>query len=254
MQIICIINLKGGVGKTISAINIAHVLAAVHNCRVLLVDMDKQGNSTKFFGKHSYDARSVSDVLTWSTDINTTILRTAFERLDIIPANMSLLRTNSSLLIDTSRSRDFRLKRALQTIESAYDYCVIDCAPDINIGVINALMAADDVLVPVKIDKFAFDGLQELVEQIDDVRESNERLRFAGCFFTMFQRNNVSMQGDEWLRAERQFPVFSTRIRNTVKVTESTYAGQPLLEYSKNCTAAKDYVALVDEYLGELEE
>ena len=92
--------------------NIVHVLAAVHNRRVLLVDMDKQGNSTKFFGKHSYGAQSVSDVLTWSTDIDITIQRTAFERLDIIPANMSLLRTNSSLLIDTSRSRGPTLSKS----------------------------------------------------------------------------------------------------------------------------------------------
>lgn len=249
MRTLSVMNLKGGVGKTISAVNIAYLLAAGHERRVLLIDNDKQGNASKFFGRHSYDAPSVADVLTLGIDIVSAIKPTDFERLDLLPANMSLLRANSTLLIDTSRSRDFRLKKALASVAGQYDWCVIDNAPDINISVINALMAADDVMVPVKIDRFAFDGLQELVEQIDDVRESNERLRLVGCFFTMFQRNNVSCQGEEWLRAERDYPVFDTRIRSTVKAVETTYCGKPLPLYSKNSTAAKDYENLVAEYL-----
>lgn len=250
MKVISIINLKGGVGKTVSAINIAHVLSAVHGARVLLVDNDKQGNASKFFGGHGYDAPSIADVLSGAMlPIQQAIRPTAYDRLSIVPANMNLLRANSALLIDTSRSRDYRLRRALQTIDDQFDWCVVDNAPDINISVINALMATDDVLIPVKLDRFAVDGLEELWEQVDDVRESNERLRSAICFFTMFQANNVNRQGNEWLRGIEKYDIFQTVIRNTVKVSETTYSGKPLLDYSKNCTAAKDYVTLVAEYL-----
>lgn len=250
MKVISIINLKGGVAKTISAINISYILASVYGMRVLMIDNDKQGNTSKFFGVHSYDDPSIADILTdKNANVERVIKHTPYSGLDVIPANMRLLVANRSLLIDTSRTRDYRLQRALQTVTAQYDYCVVDNAPDINTSVINALITTDDVLVPVKIDKFAFDGLEELVEQIEDVKESNERLNFAGCFFTMFQQNNVNAQGDEWLRTMRDYPVFDTRIRNTVKVTETTYSGKPLQEYSKNSTAAKDYIALVAEYL-----
>lgn len=250
MKVISIINLKGGVGKTVSAINIAHILASVYKTRVLLIDNDKQGNASKFFGLHSYELPSVADVLTGrAMPVAEVVRHTRYERLDLLPANMGLLTANSSLLIDTSRTRDYRLRRALEAVADQYDWCVIDNAPDINISVINALMATDDVLVPVKIDRFAFDGLQELADQIEDVRESNPRLRFAGCFFTMFQSNRVNQEGDGWLRQEQPYPVFDTCIRSTVKVTETTYAGRPLLDYSPNCTASKGYLWLVAEYL-----
>lgn len=255
MKTISIINLKGGVGKTVSAINIAHVLSAVHGKQVLLIDNDKQGNCSKFFGLHSYSRPSIADLLTLRNEsIDSVIQHSGYNGLHIIPANMNLLGANSSLLIDTRRSRDYRLKKVLEQIAPHYDFCIIDNAPDINISVINALMAADDVLVPIKIDKFAFDGLQELVEQIEDVQESNPILKLAGCFFTMYQRNNVNQQGDEWLRTQDRYPVFCTRIRSTVKVTEMTYSGRPLLDYSKNSTAAQDYVRLVAEYLDKAGE
>lgn len=250
MRVISIINLKGGVGKTVSAINIAHILAANYKARVLLIDNDKQGNASKFFELHSYDLPSVADVLTGrAMPIAEVVRHSQYDRLDLVPANMGLLTANSSLLVDTSRTRDYRMRSSLEAVADHYDWCVIDNAPDINISVINALMASDDVLIPVKIDRFAFDGLQELVEQIDDIRTSNDRLRLAGCFFTMYQRNRVSREGDDWMRQEQPDPVFETQIRNTVKVTETTYAGRPLLDYSPNCTASKDYLRLVAEYL-----
>jgi chromosome partitioning protein len=252
MRTISIINLKGGVGKTVSAINIAFVLSSVYGKRVLLIDNDKQGNSTKFFKLHSYDDPSIADVLTVKgIDAATVIKNTQYSGLDVLPANMNLLRANKEVLIDTTRPQQTRLQRALKTVTENYDYCIIDNAPDINISVINALTISDDVLVPVKIDKFAFDGLEELAEQIEEVKESNERLNFAGCFVTMFQRNNVNIQGLEWLHENTQYPIFETVIRNTVKVGETTFAGQPLQEYSKGSTAARDYVALVTEYLNK---
>lgn len=251
MTTISIINLKGGVGKTVSAINIAFVLSSLHGQRVLLIDNDKQANTSKFFSLHSDDDPSMAEILTVKgIDAADVIKHTQYSGLDVLPANMSLLRANKEALIDTTRPQQTRLKRALKSVTGRYDYCLIDNAPDVNISVINALMITDDVLVPVKIDKFAFDGLDVLAEQVEEVKEANERLNFAGCFITMFQRNNVNTQGLELLRREAKYPVFQTVIRNTVKVGETTFSGEPLQEYSKNSTAARDYVSLVDEYLG----
>ena len=254
MKVINIINLKGGVAKTISAINIAYLLAEVHGFRVLLIDNDKQGNTSKFFKRHSYEAPSIADVLT-NKDTNTlrgALQNSGYENLHLLPANMNLLRANKELLIDTSRPQQTRLKKALTAMENAgytYDYAVIDNAPDLSMSAINALVAADDVLIPIKIDQFAFDGLDQLKEQIDDTREFNETIRIAGCFVTMYTRNNVNAQGAEWLKGNINMPLFQTMIRKTVRVDESTFAGLPLGVYAKNSTAAKDYEALVAEYL-----
>lgn len=250
MTTVSIINLKGGVGKTVSAINIAFVLSSLHGMRVLLIDNDKQGNTSKFFGLHSDDDPSMAEILTVKgIDAAEVIKHTQYSGLDVLPANMSLLRANKEALIDTTRPQQTRLKRALKSVTGNYDYCIIDNAPDVNISVINALMITDDVLVPLKVDKFAFDGLGILAEQLDEIKEANESLNFMGCFVTMFQRNNVNRQGIQWLRERSPYPMFDTVIRNTTKVGETTFSGEPLQEYSKNSTAARDYVALVAEYL-----
>lgn len=249
MTTINILNLKGGVGKTISAINIAFILAAVHGKRVLLVDNDKQGNTTKYFGLHSYDLPSIADVLTVKNiDVGSVIRPSGYDRLDILPANMSLLKANKEILMDCVRPQQTRLQNALSAIAGQYDYCVIDNAPDINMSVINALVMADDVIVPVKIDKFAFDGLDELLEQLDGVREQNPKLYFSGCLITGYYKGELCTQGREWLESIEKYKLFKTYIRRTEKVDQSTYAA-PLYLFSRYCGASKDYLAFVEEYL-----
>lgn len=250
MRTVSIINLKGGVAKTISSVNIAHILASVHGKRVLLIDNDKQGNTSKLFGLYSYELKTIADIMTVKNmETEEAIFPTLYKNLDLIPANMNLLKANLEVLLDTSRPQQTRLLKALQKVKKQYDYCIIDNAPDINISTINALVASDDVLVPIKVDKFAFDGLEQLTEQIDDVREFNPDLCFKGCFLTIYQRNNVNVQGDGWLKNKSRYPTFKTFIRKTTKVDETTFVGKPLLDYAKNCTAARDYLALVNEYL-----
>ncbi|MEK5069785.1 ParA family protein [Sporosarcina sp. FSL K6-1508] len=252
MKTISIINLKGGVAKTISSINIAHALAAKHGKKVLLIDNDKQGNTSKFFKVHGYDEPSIANVLTERNfDVKSAIKETEFKGLYILPANMNLLRADKEILLDVSRPQQTRLRKALEQIKDEYDYCVIDNAPDINMSVINALVASDDVLVPVKIDRFTFDGLEQLVEQIEDVKEFNSGLVLRGCFVTMFQRNTVNKQGDKYLREHTSYPLFNTVIRKTVRVDQSTFEGLPLLATRKS-TAGEDYESLVREYLGEV--
>ncbi len=251
MKTVSIINLKGGVAKTISAANIAHILAVVHGKRVLLLDNDKQGNASKMFNLHSYSNPSISDVLTdKNADIKDIIRPTQYPGLDLIPANMTLLKANLEVMLDQSRPQQTRFRKALKTIADEYDYCLIDNAPDINISTINALVTSDDVLIPIKIDKFAFDSLEELKEQIDNTREElNPGLCFTGCFVTCYQKNDVNLQGEEWLDKQDEYPMFKTHIRRTEKVDESTFATMPIIEYSRRCGAARDYLALVEEYL-----
>ncbi|MEZ3437591.1 MAG: ParA family protein [Oscillospiraceae bacterium] len=263
MKTISIINLKGGVAKTISAANIAHILATKHDKRVLLVDNDKQGNVSKMFGVHDYDAPSIADILTqrkaaFDVIINTIPILprvdsgkiTEYRNLSIIPANMNLLKANLEVMLDSTRPQQTRLRAAFKRVSGNYDYCIIDCAPDINISTINALVASDEVFVPIKIDNFAFDGLAELKEQVENVREDFNPDIKCRCFVTCYQNNEVNRQGEEWLREQRsEYPLFNTHIRRTVKIDESTFANAPILEYSPRCGAAKDYMELVAEYL-----
>lgn len=251
MKTISIINLKGGVAKTLTADNMAHVLAVFHNRRVLLVDNDKQGNTSKAFGVHSYDEKSLSDILTARRiDPHEVIKKTRFQNIDVLPANMTLIRANLEVMMDSTRPQQTRLRAALGAVTGEYDYCIIDNAPDINISTINALVASDDVIIPIKIDKYAFDGLAELKEQIEDTRDDlNSRLRLAGCLITCFQRTDADRQGEEWLKAQPEYPVFDTHIRYSEKVTESTFSESPIAEYSRRSGAAMDYIAFVREYL-----
>lgn len=253
MKTISIINLKGGVAKTISATNMAHILATIHNKRVLLVDNDKQGNSSKMFGAHNYNTGSIADIMTMRRpDMDTIIQRSRYENLDVVPANMKLLKANLEVMLDNTRPQQTRLKVALESVADQYDYCIIDNAPDINISTINALVASQDVLIPIKIDKFAFDGLAELKEQIDNTREDlNPKLYLKGCFVTCYQNNEVNRQGEEWLKEHKDYPLFDTHIRRTEKVDESTFATMPIMEYSRRCGATRDYLTFVKEYLSK---
>lgn len=253
MKTISIINLKGGVAKTLTAGSMAHILAVYHGKRVLLIDNDKQGNTSKAFGVHSYDGKSLSDILTARRlDPWEVIRKTRFENIDVLPANMTLIRANLEVMMDNTRPQQTRLRAALEAVErdGFYDFCIIDNAPDINISTINALVASDDVIVPIKIDKYAFDGLAELKEQIENTRDDlNPRLRLAGCLITSFQRTDADGQGEEWLKAQPEYPVFDTHIRYSEKVTESTFASSPIAEYSRRSGAAMDYIKFVREYL-----
>ena len=252
MKTLSIINLKGGVAKTISSVNMAHILAEVHGFKVLLVDNDKQGNASKILNRHSYEKPGVAEVMT-ERNINMAVViqHTDYENLDIVTANMNLLKANLEVLLDQQRPQQIRFKKALQQVSGEYDFCIIDNAPDINISTINALVASDDVMIPVTIDDFALDGLEELKEQIDNTREDlNPELKLRGCFVTQYDcSNEADKQGEEYLRNMNKYPVFNTHIRRTGKMKPSTFAREPIILYSSRCGAARDYKALVKEYL-----
>ena len=253
MKIISIINLKGGVAKTISSANIAHILSSVHQKKVLIVDNDKQGNISKIYKRHSYERAGTAELMT-KRNIKTMelIQKTEHDNLDIITANMNLLKANLEVMMDQGRQQQSRFKAALEQVKENYDYCIIDNAPDMNISTINALVASDGVLIPIKIDDFAFDGITELIEQIEITKEDfNPNLKLMGCFVTQYVKNDVNVQGEEWLQQREDIKLFETHIRRTHKVDESTFAKMPILEYSKTCGAAKDYVKLTEEILSK---
>lgn len=252
MRTISIINLKGGCAKTLSSVNIAHILSAVHRRKVLLIDNDKQGDASKLLNRHSYARPGTGEILTdRGIDMAAVIQSTDYEGLDIVTANMNLLTATLEVILDQKRPQHSRFRRALEQVEGRYDFCIIDNAPDINISTINALAASDDVLVPVTVDDFAIDGLKELVEQIDNTRQDlNPGLRFCGCFITQYDRaNEADTQGEVYLKGLAAYPLFATHIRRTLKMKPSTFVRKPILEYSSRCGAARDYKALVEEYL-----
>lgn len=250
MRVLNVCNLKGGVGKTITAINKACILAEIHKKKVLVVDNDKQGNTSKFFGVHGYDHPSIADLMTGARTAKEVIRHTAYERIDIIPANMSLLAANKAVLLDTMKPQQTRIKNALAEVEALYDIAIIDNAPDENMSVINALTAGDDVIIPVKVDKFTMDGVDEMLQCIRQVKENfNPKLIFRGCVITNFRKNEVNSQGAAYLASQPKYRLMSTHIHWSMKVDESTFTSLPIVKHSPRSWAARDYKRLVAEYL-----
>lgn len=254
MRTVSVINLKGGVGKTVTSINVAYELMRSGR-RVLLIDCDKQGNTSRFFSCNCKNKNSLSDVLVGDIDAKDAIYLTNYSdtdslapTLDVLPADMSLLNAAKQIDHNQIRPGSARLKDALESIANDYDYCIIDCAPDVNISIVNALVASKDVIIPVVIDKFTFYGIAEVMEKIDEVKIwLNHDLNFAGCLVTSYKNTDLCNEGVEILQ-EKYGKVFHTKIKWTPIVSKSTFAGIPLAEFSPRCGAAKSYKEFVAEY------
>lgn len=248
MKKLSVVNIKGGVAKTTSAINIAAILADKGN-RVLVVDVDAQSNLTMAFKAYDIDNLSVSDVLlNKSINIFDVIKNTEYKNIDILPSNISLAFTEKKILLDVTRSQQNRLKRELELVSDKYDYCIIDCPPSLNMITINALVASDEVIVPIKIDKFALDGLEYLLESIDEIKdEFNPNLQFKGCFITMDTLTNVNKEIKKALKNILKDKMFDTSIRQNISVVEASFEQEPVVSYKKNSNASKDYKNLVEE-------
>lgn len=246
MKTIAFSNIKGGVGKTTSAVNVAYDLASL-GYRVLLVDLDPQSNSSDFFGRCGNTEYTVSDLLT-NADIPITkvAVPTDYPGLDIIPAYLTLGRAEKLLIADTTIPQQFRLKRYLTKLSAEYDYCILDCSPAAeSIVNINGLAAADVVFVPMRCDKWAIAGLESSLQVIDAVSSYNEKLTFGGAFFTCWERCNINQDVFALISNELGNKLLPVKIRKTVTATKSTY-GKPLSLLSKKCTAAQDYKALTE--------
>lgn len=254
MKVLNICNLKGGVGKTITAVNMACILGEVYGKRVLVIDNDKQGNTSRFFRRFDYEAPSIADVLTGKRTAEEVIKPTPYSNVHIIPANMNLLLANREIMLDMTRPQQSRLKDALTTILGTFDFCLIDNAPDENMSVINALVAGDDVLIPVKDDAFSFDGVREMVSCINQVRDNfNPKLKIAGWFKTMYRPYENQWDTTTNAMDLESCGLFGVPMLNPVvwspKVSRTTYACVPMILSNPKSKVTGQYRNLVKDYL-----
>lgn len=256
MKTIAIVNLKGGVGKTVTAVNMAAVLASDRKQRVLLVDADSQCNATEFFGGEPKDGNLADLLLTtgcpggFSPELHGTSLiqATALRRLDLLAASDALMDLDLSKIeqqsVNSAALRDLTIYCAEMDL---YDYIIIDCPPAFSAASAAALLAADEVIIPIKLDAFSLRGMANLTRQIANMRRINPRLRIAGCLITMYRTDDSIDAAVKQLRSAT-LPVFDTVIRHSSKVDGMTFAQRPLLSYSPRSGAGVDYRRFVREY------
>jgi chromosome partitioning protein len=248
-RVFAITNQKGGVGKTTTAINLSASLAA-NDLRVLVVDSDPQGNCTSGLGvTKDADKPSLYHVLLGATPAIDAIRPTQFEGLSIITADKNLVGANLELV--DLENRETRLRERLAPIRNNFDYILIDCPPALDLLTLNALMAGDAVVVPIQCEFFALEGVSELMDTIDRVRESfGHPIEVAGILLTMFDdRTNLTRQVANDLREFFQDQVFQTIIPRSVRLAEAPSFGQPILSYDPRSKGAESYVKLAKEIL-----
>lgn len=248
-KIIAVTNQKGGVGKTTTSINLGASLAA-NDLRVLLVDFDPQGNSTSGLGiDKNNETLTVYNALLGGMAIEKIIVKTECEGLDIVPADKNLVAANLELvdLVD----REHRLKEVLGGIESQYDYILIDCPPALDLLTLNALVAAESVLIPIQCEFFALEGISQLMDTIDKVREAFAHpLKVEGILLTMFdERTNLTRQVSDDLRDFFHDEVLKTVIPRSIRLAEAPSYGKPILMYDPRSRGAESYIKLAKEIL-----
>ena len=248
-KIISVANRKGGVGKTTTAINIATAMAAIGK-RVLILDLDPQGNATTSLGINKNKCLfSTYDVLINNCNTEDAIVKTEIKKFDLLPSAPALAAAEIEL-IDVNK-REYVLKNALTNIGSKYDYILIDCPPSLNLITINALVSSDSVIVPLQSEFLALEGLTDLIKNINIIKKNfNPNLNLQGIVLTMFdKRNNLSQMVENDVRKYFGQKVYKTVIPRSVRISEAPSHGQPVLIYDFKSTGAKAYLNLAKEVL-----
>ncbi len=249
-KIVAVCNQKGGTGKTTTTVNISAALAAIGK-KVLIVDMDPQGNASSGVGVNKNEINStVYDVLTHRGSVNEALLKTSFPNLDVIPCNINL--TGAEIELVGVLSRETRLKKALDSIKSNYDFIFIDSPPSLGLLTLNALVAADSILIPIQCEFYALEGVSQLVNTIALVKDSlNTDLHIEGVLMTMADfRTNLTNEVINEIRNYFKEKVYSTVIPRNIRLSEAPSFGKPINHYDASSVGAIKYKELAQEFIG----
>lgn len=251
MNVIALANQKGGVGKTTTAVNLGYALAQLKQ-RILLIDLDPQGNATSSLGLQELEGESLYEALLGQTAIAEKVLPTRLEGLFMIPADLDLV--GAEIEIARMENHLTRLSETLQPLrdDNTFDFILLDCPPSLGILMTNALAAADELLTPIQCEFFALEGLVKIVRVLEQVRNSgaNDHIELTGIVMTMFDaRTNLSAQVVADVREHFGERVYHTPIPRSVRLSEAPSFGQSIFEYDRSGAGARAYRALAEEFL-----